>query len=43
MTFPKFFDFLKDEQKIYNDWEKSNSFKSKKNKETYSIMMPHQM
>ena len=40
MTFPKFFDFLKDEKNIYTNWEKSNSFKSKKNKETYSIMMP---
>ena len=40
MVFPKFFDFLNDEKKIYIDWEKSNSFKSKKNKETYSIMMP---
>ena len=40
MTLSKFFNFLEDEQKIYSDWEKSNSFKSKKNKETYSIMMP---
>ena len=40
MPLPKFFDFLEDEVKIYTSWEESNSFKSKKNKETYSIMMP---
>jgi len=40
MELSKFFDFLEDEKKIYSDWEKSNSFKSKKNKESYSIMMP---
>ncbi len=40
MTLPKFFDFLEDEKIIYSDWEKSNCFKSKKNKESYSIMMP---
>ena len=40
MTLPKFFDFLKDEKIIYSNWEKSKSFKSKKNKDTYSIMMP---
>ncbi len=40
MILPKFFDFLKDEKTIYSNWEKSNCFKSKKNKESYSIMMP---
>ena len=40
MELSKFFDFLEDEKNIYSDWEKSNSFKSKKNKESYSIMMP---
>ncbi len=40
MDLSKFFDFLKDEKKIYSDWEKSDSFKSKKNTESYSIMMP---
>src|SRR6056300_575163 len=40
MYLSKFFDFLKDEKNIYSDWEKSDSFKSKKNTESYSIMMP---
>ena len=40
MELSKFFDFLEDEKNIYSDWEKSESFKSKKNKESYSIMMP---
>ena len=40
MDLSKFFDFLKDEKNIYSDWEKSDSFKSKKNTESYSIMMP---
>ena len=40
MELSKFFDFLENEKNIYSDWEKSNSFKSKKNKESYSIMMP---
>ena len=40
MELSKFFDFLVDEKNIYSDWEKSNSFKSKKNTESYSIMMP---
>ena len=40
MQLEKFFDFLKDEKKIYSDWESSNSFTSKKNKESYAIMMP---
>jgi len=40
MQLPKFFDFLKDEKKIYSDWESSSSFISKKNKESYTIMMP---
>ena len=31
MELAKFFDFLKDEKNIYSDWEKSDSFKSKKN------------
>ena len=30
MELSKFFDFLEDEKNIYSDWEKSNSFKSKK-------------
>jgi len=40
MDLTKFFNFLEDEKNIYSDWEKSNSFKSIKNKESYSIMMP---
>ncbi|MDC0453189.1 valine--tRNA ligase [Alphaproteobacteria bacterium] len=40
MELSKFFDFLEDEKNIYSDWEKSDSFKSKKSKESYSIMMP---
>ena len=40
MELSKFFDFLEDEKNIYSDWEKSNSFKSKKNTESFSIMMP---
>ncbi len=40
MKLSKFFDFLSDEKKIYSDWEKSNCFKSVKNKHSYSIMMP---
>ncbi len=40
MTLSKFFDFLEDEKTIYSNWEKSNCFKSIKNKESYSIMMP---
>ena len=40
MTLPKFFNFLEDEKKIYMNWEKSESFKFKKNKDSYSIMMP---
>ena len=40
MPLSKFFNFLEDENKIYINWEKSDSFKSKKNKEAYSIMMP---
>jgi len=40
MTLRKFFNFLKDEKIIYSNWEKSNSFKSVKNKDSYSIMMP---
>ncbi|MFL2543210.1 MAG: valine--tRNA ligase [Alphaproteobacteria bacterium] len=40
MELSKFFDFLIDEKIIYSNWEKTNSFKSKKNKESYSIMMP---
>ncbi len=40
MELLKFFDFLEDEKNIYSDWEKSDSFKSKKNTESYSIMMP---
>ena len=40
MPLSKFFNFLEDENKIYINWEKSDSFKSKKNQEAYSIMMP---
>ena len=40
MQLAKFFNFLEDEKIIYADWERSNSFKAKKSKETYSIMMP---
>ena len=40
MPLSKFFNFLEDENKIYTNWEKSDSFKSKKNQEAYSIMMP---
>ena len=40
MPLSKFFNFLEDENKIYINWEKSDSFKSNKNQEAYSIMMP---
>ncbi len=40
MTLSKFFNFLEEEKNIYHNWEKTDSFKSKKNKESYSIMMP---
>ena len=40
MTLSKFFNFLEEEKIIYYNWEKTDSFKSKKNKESYSIMMP---
>ena len=40
MPLSKFFNFLEDENKIYINWEKTDSFKFKKNKEAYSIMMP---
>jgi len=40
MPLSKFFNFLEDENKIYINWENSDSFKSKKNQEAYSIMMP---
>ena len=40
MPLSKFFNFLEDENKIYINWEKSDSFKFKKNQEAYSIMMP---
>ena len=40
MTLSKFFNFLEEEKTIYYNWEKTDSFKSKKNKESYSIMMP---
>jgi len=40
MEFPKFFDFINEEKIIYSKWENSFCFKSKKNKEPYSIMMP---
>ena len=40
MTLSKFFDFLKEENEIYSNWENSENFKSKINKEPYTIMMP---
>ena len=40
MPLSKFFNFLEDENNIYINWEKSDSFKSKKHQEAYSIMMP---
>ena len=40
MSLAKFFNFIEDEKKIYVNWENSDSFKSKKNEESYSIMMP---
>ena len=40
MSLTKFFNFIEDEKKIYVNWENSDSFKSKKNEESYSIMMP---
>ena len=40
MNIEKQFNFLSEEKKIYDNWEKSGSFKPKKNKEAYSIMMP---
>ena len=40
MEFPKFFNFLEEEKKIYDDWEISGCFKPIKNSHSYSIMMP---
>ncbi len=40
MTLIKHFDFLKEEKNIYKNWESSNSFKPKKNLNSYCIMMP---
>ncbi len=40
MELPKFFNFLEEENVIYNKWENSNCFKPIKNNESYSIMMP---
>ena len=40
MSLEKYFNFLEDEKIIYNNWEKSGSFKSKKSKDSYCIMMP---
>ena len=40
MEFSKFFDFINDEKKIYSHWEQSDCFKPRKNKISYSIMMP---
>ena len=34
MEFPKFFDFINEEKKIYSKWENSHCFKPKKNKQT---------
>ena len=40
MHLEKYFDFLKEEQIIYNNWESSGSFKPNKNTKPYCIMMP---
>ena len=40
MEFLKFFDFINEEKKIYSNWENSHCFKPKKNKQSYTIMMP---
>ena len=40
MSFDKYFNFSKEEKLIYDKWENSGSFKSKKNTEPYSIIMP---
>ncbi len=40
MEFPKFFDFIQEEKKIYSKWEKEGCFKPVKNDLPYSIMMP---
>ena len=40
MQLEKQFNHLKEESLIYNNWEKSGSFKPKKNSEPYCIMMP---
>ena len=40
MTLDREFDFIKFENIIYNEWEKTNSFKPLKNPDPFSIMMP---
>ncbi len=40
MLLEKHFDFLNLEKKIYSNWENSNCFKPKKNKNSFCIMMP---
>ena len=40
MEFPKFFDFIQEEKKIYSQWEKEGCFKPVKSDSPYSIMMP---
>ena len=40
MSLEKQFDFINLEKLIYNNWEKSGSFKPLKNSESYCIMMP---
>ena len=40
MSFSKYFDFIKEEKLIYNNWESSGAFKSVKSKDPYCIMMP---
>ena len=40
MSLEKQFNFIKLEQSIYKDWEKSGCFKSIKNSIPYCIMMP---
>ena len=40
MSLDSKFNFSKIEKSIYDKWENSNSFKPKKSKTSYSIMMP---
>jgi len=40
MSLEKYFDFLKEEKIIYNNWESEGAFEPTKNKDSYCIMMP---